>query len=148
MNPKHLDKMVFDICNVYNYPLPKSVTLNTRMKDCLGRCNCQTKDIELNDYVVRNNPLEVIRALLAHEICHIRHCNHSKAFKIAVKIMGSSMHVGDMFPDIKLPYKFVFECPVCKGKFYHDKKVDLACGECSKVYSKKYKLKLIKVNNL
>lgn len=146
MNPKHLDAMVRDICNTFNYPLPPSVTLNKRMKNCLGRCDCETKEIQLNDYVVRNNPPEVIEALLKHEICHIRHCNHSKSFKIALAIMGSSMHVGEMFPDIKLPYRFTYECPVCHGKFYHDKRVDLACGECTKEYSRKYKLKMIRRN--
>ncbi len=146
MNPKHLDKMVFDICNLYNYPPPPKVTLNKKLKSCLGRCKCDTKEIELNEYVVLNNPKKIIEALLKHEICHTRHCNHSKSFKTAVELMGSSMHINELYPDINLPYKYIYECPVCHSKFYHDKRVDLACGVCTKEYSRKYKLKLVRKN--
>ena len=146
MNPEKIDAMAREICNTFNYPMPPSITLNSKMKSCLGRCNCQTKEIELNEYVVLNNPPEIIRALLAHEICHTRHCNHSKSFKIAVKIMGSSMHVTDLYPNINLPYRYTYECPTCHGKFYHDKRADLSCGQCSSVYKRKFKLKLIRKN--
>jgi len=102
MNPKHLDAMVLEICDKYNYPLPKRLTLNRRFKTTLGKCT-SGGEIELNEWVVLNNKKEVVVALIKHEICHLRHFNHSKEFKQAIKIMGSAMYIEDLFPNMILP---------------------------------------------
>ena len=99
MNPKHLDAMVLKICGKYNYPLPKSLTLNRRFKTTLGKCTDDGR-IELNEWIVLHNNKSVVEALLKHEIVHLRHFNHSKEFIQAVKIIGSAKYIEDLFPNM------------------------------------------------
>jgi predicted metal-dependent hydrolase len=106
MNPKKLQQMAYDICNRFNYPFPKSLTLNRRLRTTLGRCTAD-KRIELNEWVVLHNNEKIISALLKHEIVHLRHFNHNKEFMQAVKIIGSAKYIDDLFPDMILRQKCI-----------------------------------------
>lgn len=144
MNPDKLQELCQEICNETNYPMPKYLTLNNRLRTTLGLCYKETEAIELNEYVVRNNPKKVIRAILAHEICHLRHFNHFKEFEVAVKLMGSALSVSTLFPNIKIPFKYEYRCPVCNNSFYWDKRRNTSCGICyPEKYNRKYKLRLV-----
>jgi predicted SprT family Zn-dependent metalloprotease len=132
MNPDHLNQMALNICNRFNYPLPKRLTLSRRLKTSFGRAVCDVKVIEMNEWFVLNNREEIVEAVLKHEICHLRHCNHQKEFEQAVKIMGSSLHVEDLFDDILYPCNYVYKCPHCHAVEMRDRKYKKprSCGTC------------------
>ncbi len=145
MNPNGLTKMLIRICNTYNYPMPRSLSLNPRLKSTLGLCFVEAGNIELNEYVVYHNSKKVVEAILKHEVCHLRHCNHNKEFDVAVRLMGSSTHIEDLFPNVKLPHTYEYRCPVCNNSFYRDKKIRTSCGVCNPyIYDERFKLKLVK----
>lgn len=104
MNLKDVKKMAKEICEKYGYPYMKSIKLNYRMKTTLGKCNTDG-EIELNKYVVEHNDEDVVRALLAHEIIHLKHFNHKKEFREEAKRMGTSHYIENIFPDIMFPRK-------------------------------------------
>lgn len=146
MNPKHLDAIARDICNKYNYPFPRVLKLNKRLRTSWGSTSCGASHIELNEWFVLNNKKKVVEALLKHEICHTRHCNHDKEFDQAVRIMGSSMWLEDIFDDIKYLAKYVYKCPGCNGIRFATRKYkeDKSCVVCGgKEFNEKFKLKLV-----
>ncbi len=146
MNPNKLRAMARKICETYNYPCPKHLTLSTKLKSTVGRCFKDALSIELNDWFVRNNREEIVEAILKHEICHLRHCNHSKEFDQAVRIMGSAMYIEDLFDDIVYPTKYVYKCPGCHGiRFLTRKyKVPRSCTACGgKSFNKNFELILV-----
>jgi len=138
--------MAFDIANTYNYPCPKKLILSSKLKSTVGRCIKDAGIIELNEWFVLNNRKEIVEALLKHEICHLRHCNHSKGFMQAVKIMGSAMYIEDLFDDIVYPAKYVYKCMGCNGiRFLNQKyKHPRSCTACGgKKFNKDFELVLV-----
>ncbi len=146
MNPNNLREMARDICNTYNYPCPKKIILSSKLKSTVGRCFKDEGIIELNEWFVRNNRKEIVESILKHEICHLRHCNHSKGFMQAVKIMGSAMYIEDLFDDIVYPAKYVYKCPGCNSVRWTNRKYkgERSCAECGgRDYNPVFKLILV-----
>ncbi len=102
MNLKEIKKMARDICREYDYPYPKNIKLNPRLKVTLGKCTGDGQ-IQFNEFVVLNNTDDVVRALIAHEIIHLKHFNHKKEFREEAKRMGTSYYIEDIFPHIIFP---------------------------------------------
>jgi len=130
MNEYKLMRLAEDICKKYKYPLPTSIRLDGRYKQMLGNCICETREISLNKYVVEHNPIEVIIAILKHEICHFFYCDHGPEFVKAVTVMGSVVSIEQLFPEIKLPGSKIYHCPNCKRRFVGRGKRNFLCTKC------------------
>ena len=50
-----------------------------KMKSRWGSCNCKSGDITFNLYLAKY-PLSCLEFVIAHELCHLFHPNHSKEF--------------------------------------------------------------------
>jgi len=135
-----------EIAKQYDYPEPVKIVLDGRYKYCLAYSHCDKKIIRLNKFVVEHNPIEIIKAILIHEIVHFKHCNHGPNFVREVRRMGSHERIESLFPNIKLSLKYKYQCPKCHKFGYSDKKKDFSCSYCTNDYDEEYKLELVEVN--
>ncbi len=89
---------------------------------------------------------EDIGDTLKHEMIHIVHFKHNKAFKDFAKKIGASIKAKP-HPSLRRAPRFIYICPNCKMEYPRQKRLVMAsCGKCSKGkrFDKRYKLKLIK----
>ena len=115
----------------HGLPLPKDVTLSNRMVKSWGRTDFVNKIIRLNKRFVEINNEEVVRALLVHEIVHLKFGNHGSEFVREMERLGYGRHVNDRL-DI-LVEKHFYKCRKCDENFESLKKIcvlDHYCGKC------------------
>ncbi len=148
MNVDELFELAIDIACQYDYPIPTKVLLEPRYKYCLAKTQCEKRIIKVNKFVAEHNPIEVIEAILKHEIVHFIYCDHDKEFVKAVRAMGSHEKIESLFPLINLPFKYIYQCPKCHQNGYGNTQRETSCGYCSKTYDEQFKLKLVKVNEV
>ncbi len=89
---------------------------------------------------------EDIGDTLKHEMIHIIHLNHNKAFKDFAKKIGASVKAKS-HPSLRMPPRYIYACPNCKMEYPRQKRLVMAsCGKCSKGrrFDKRYKLQLVK----
>ncbi|GAB6170199.1 M48 family metallopeptidase [Clostridium carnis] len=77
-----LGSRTIDICNKIDI-FPSRIIIKNQ-KSRWGSCNYK-KEIRLN-YNLIKAPIEVIDYVIIHELCHIKHMNHSKEYWDLVKI--------------------------------------------------------------
>lgn len=83
---------------------------------------------------------------LKHEMIHIKHFFHDRAFKTEAKRIGASLKA-KTHPLLQRPPKFLYVCPGCGQEYPRQKKMNKhSCFDCSanKKYDPQYRLKLIK----
>lgn len=88
---------------------------------------------------------EDIGDTLKHEMIHIIHFKHNKAFKDLAKKIGASIKAKP-HPSLRRAPKYIYNCPNCKMEYPRQKRLVMAsCGKCSKGkrFDKRYKLQLI-----
>jgi predicted SprT family Zn-dependent metalloprotease len=82
---------------------------------------------------------------LRHEIAHIVHMDHSKAFwELAERLGCTKRHA--LPPKERNPayYHFVYECPKCKTQMFRRKRlVRASCGLCDKAFNPENLLHLV-----
>lgn len=91
-----------------------------------------------------------IEDTLKHEMIHILDSSHGRNFKSIAKKIGASLKAR-AHPDLRLPAKYFYECPVCGRVYRRRKKLIMAsCGSCSRggKFDADCKLKLLKGGNL
>ena len=141
-----IKEITIEICDQYGYPYPSKIILDKRYKYRMAYTHCSKRIIRMNSYLVQHNSEEIITALLKHEICHFKFCDHEAEFIAEVRRMGSHERVETLFPLINLPFKYIYRCPVCGQNGYGNTKRDTSCGDCSTEYDERYKLILVKIN--
>jgi hypothetical protein len=60
-------------------PLKKVKLGHARLRQ-MGQMNCRTREMTLARFVLQGLPVDAFRYLVIHELCHLTHANHSKAF--------------------------------------------------------------------
>lgn len=80
---------------------------------------------------------------LKHEMIHLVHFNHDADFRREAKRIGASCRAKS-HPSLRLPPRYVYECPVCKTEYPRRKRLRMAsCGQCSPSrFNPRYKLVL------
>jgi hypothetical protein len=80
-----------------------------------------------------------------HEVAHIVHADHSRAFwQLAVRL-GSTQKYARIPEDRSHAYcRYVYECPVCKVRVFRRRRIRSAsCARCDRTYNPKFQLKLV-----
>ena len=89
---------------------------------------------------------EDINDTLKHEMIHILHFRHDRAFKREAERIGASLRAR-AHPALQRPPRFVYYCEHCGMRYPRQKRLRMAsCGQCSKGgrYDERFKLKLMK----
>ena len=156
--PEHVKQMEdihLNVCNEYGY---KSVpiSLNDRLKAIAGRCiryyDSDRDYIELSKQFIECNDwrIDVLTALIKHEVAHLKHGNHGPEFTAECKRMGLPYnHTWKIFDDLKQSdKKYTAVCPACGHKHQLARKTKNmdreSCGHCSNVYDENKKLVYVK----
>lgn len=153
---KTMEDIHLNVCNEYGYK-PVPISLNGRLKAIAGRCirysygdnrnhiELSTKFIECNDWRI-----DVLTALIKHEVAHLKHPNHGYRFTKECQRMGLPYnHTWKIFDDLKeSDKKYTAVCPSCGHKHQLARKTKTmnkeSCGHCSNVYDETKKLVYIK----
>lgn len=80
-----------------------------------------------------------------HEVAHIVHPNHSRAFwALALELGAAQRHASA--PLARPPVRFLYGCPACGRQMARRSRLRRAssCGACDKKYNPQYQLQLIK----
>lgn len=79
-----------------------------------------------------------------HEVAHIVHPNHSKAFwELANRLGCIQRHASKPLKPCTT-FKYVYECPNCNCRLLRRRRLRKAsCGACDKKYNPQYALRLI-----
>jgi predicted SprT family Zn-dependent metalloprotease len=81
-----------------------------------------------------------------HEVAHIVHPNHSKAFWTVANQLGATQRYASA-PKIqpRTPHKYVYMCPKCERKYFRNRRFRKAsCGVCDKKFNPEFLLRLVK----
>lgn len=134
-----------DICNEYGYDVVE-LTLNHRAQKRIGNCqhNKRTNvySIQLSKKFLETNDwnIEILRALIVHEVAHIKHFNHGLQFTNECIRMGvPANHVFKLFKFKQQNFKWMATCSKCgyvhgmarKPKYNGQ----TSCGKCCNSYS-------------
>lgn len=86
---------------------------------------------------------EEIEDTLKHEMIHIIHPRHDRAFKSMAQRLGASLKA-HYHPSLRGRYRYLYYCPSCQREYPRRKRLRMAsCGVCSKggKFDPKFKLK-------
>jgi predicted SprT family Zn-dependent metalloprotease len=88
---------------------------------------------------------EEVADTLKHEMIHLIHLNHNKAFRLEAERLGTSVKA-KAHPDLQRKPRFIYSCPQCGHEYPRQKKLRSAsCGTCSPgAYDSRFKLKMRK----
>lgn len=89
---------------------------------------------------------EDVNDTLKHEMIHILHFHHDKAFKLEAERIGASLRART-HPALQRQPRYIYYCVKCGTKYPRQKRLRMAsCGQCSKGgrYDDRYKLRLLK----
>jgi len=103
---------------------------SSRMR-CAGSYCIRERLIRMGQKYHEIFPEEVIDTL-KHEMIHIIHHNHDRAFKKEAARVGASLRARS-HPSLRKPPKFVYVCPKCGIEYARQKRLVMAsCGKCSR----------------
>jgi predicted SprT family Zn-dependent metalloprotease len=134
------------------YKLSKWILIyNTKIKNILGYCYYDKKEIHLNKSLVLTAPYEFINDIMLHEISHAivgrEHYHNDKWKKVFLSLGGSGNITYDQD---YISYKYVAICNVCSTSFGRHIKPQIdrnySCPKCSPNYNDNYKLIFVKSN--
>ena len=152
---KQMEDIHLNICNEYGYK-PVPISLNDGFKVIAGRCiryfNNDNDRIELSKQFIECNDwrIDVLTALIKHEIAHLKHSNHGPEFTNECRRMGLPYnHTWKIFDDLKQPKdKYTAVCPSCGFEHQRSRMSKNmnreSCGHCSNVYDEDKKLIYVK----
>ena len=80
-----------------------------------------------------------------HEVAHIVHPNHSKAFWVLAARLGCTRRYA--LPPATRAHaycRYVYECPACQGRVFRRKRlVRASCGRCDTAFNPRFQLRLV-----
>ena len=82
---------------------------------------------------------------LKHEMIHLIHLKHDKAFRAEASRLRTSVKARS-HPSLHKPPKYVYVCPNCGREYPRQKRLRMSsCGSCSpRRYDERYKLRLLR----
>ena len=116
------------------YPVPE-VQISDRMIKRFGKTDPADNIVRLNKRFIELNSRSVIKALIIHELVHLKFPDHGYGFKNEMNRLGYGKHIMKGFT-VKIE-KYTYECGVCG--IIHDNRrlVNAVCRKCGgKVESK------------
>ena len=151
---KQMENIHLNVCNEYGYKLVP-ISLNDRLKAIAGRCirysiNGDYIELSKNFIEVNNWRIDVLTALIKHEIAHLKYPDHGYGFTKECARMGLPYnHTWKIFDDLKeSDKKYTAVCPSCGHKHQLARKTKNmnreSCGHCSNVYDEDKKLVYVK----
>lgn len=115
------------IATEINYPVP-TVQVSDKMFKRFGKTDPVRKIMRLNKRFVELNNAEVVKALIIHELVHLKFPNHKQEFKAEMLRLGYRKHVMKGFT-VKME-KYRYDCGKC-GTVYDNRKIsDGICKKC------------------
>jgi predicted SprT family Zn-dependent metalloprotease len=114
---------------------------------CAGSYCPDDKTIKLSAKYHQLFPAE-LEDTLKHEMIHIKHFFHDRAFKAEARRIGASLKAKS-HPLLQKPPKFLYVCPGCGQEYPRQKKMAKhSCGDCSvnREYDPRYRLVLKKLH--
>ncbi len=85
---------------------------------------------------------------LKHEMIHLIHLNHDKAFRDEARRIGTSLKAKP-HPSLHKPPRYIYACPNCGREYPRQKRLRMSsCGSCApRHYDARYKLRLLPDKN-
>lgn len=115
------------IATEIDYPVPE-VQVSDKMVKRFGKTDSVGKIVRLNKRFIELNSAEVVKALIVHELVHLKFPNHGEGFKREMLRLGYSKHVMKGF-SVKME-KYRYDCEKC-GTVYDNRKIrDGTCKKC------------------
>jgi predicted SprT family Zn-dependent metalloprotease len=92
---------------------------------------------------------EEVADTLKHEMIHLIHLNHDKAFRLEAKRLGTSIKARS-HPSLRRPPKYVYICPKCGKEYPRQKRLWMSsCAVCCPSrFDPRYKLRLVKTKKV
>lgn len=113
-----------------DYPIPE-VQVSDKMVKRFGKTDPVRKIVRLNKRFVELNSADVVKALIVHELVHLKFPNHGEGFKKEMARLGYGKHVMKGF-SVKME-KYRYDCGKC-GAVYDNRKIrDGICKKCGGV---------------
>ncbi len=115
------------IATEIDYPIPE-VQVSDRMFKRFGKTDPVRKIVRLNKRFVELNSADVVKALIVHELVHLKFPNHGVVFKREMARLGYGKHVMHGFT-VKME-KYRYDCDKC-GTVYDNRKMrNGICKKC------------------
>lgn len=109
------------------YPTPE-VQVSEKMVKRFGKTDPVRKIVRLNKRFVELNNADVVRALIVHELVHLKFPNHGEGFKREMLRLGYGKHVMKGFT-VRME-KYRYDCEKC-GTVYDNRKIrNAVCKKC------------------
>ncbi|BDI32668.1 hypothetical protein CCAX7_47190 [Capsulimonas corticalis] len=137
----------FDRLNAEHFAgeLIRPTVIISRRKAYGGYYQPQRHRIVLSWQAYREHGWEEALNTFRHEVAHIKHPNHSKAFwELASQLGVTKRYAASPLTPPRTPHRYVYGCPVCGRRVHRNRRIRQAsCGVCDKNYNPKFALKLL-----
>lgn len=115
------------IATEIGYPIPE-VQVSYKMFKRFGKTDPIRKIIRLNKRFIELNSADVVKALIVHELVHLKFHDHGMGFKREMLRLGYGKHVMRGF-SVKME-KYRYDCGEC-GIVYDNRKIrNGTCKKC------------------
>jgi predicted SprT family Zn-dependent metalloprotease len=109
---------------------------SNRMITTWGCCYRSIGLIRISSFF-RSRPLAEVAAVLLHEMAHIKHPGHGRAFRrelerigMAEDVEGCFPHLNDLTNAMRRALRYQYECPKCRVRIKRRRKIRGYCADC------------------